>query len=940
MHQLTHARAWQAVKFKPRTRQKVNAAVKKAIRLSKKAGMVHNLSKKEQKAADKLLGLQIANIKQAAEREQEMQQELAQVDDDMEKELKAKGKALPKAVDIRISNPLVDMDLGDDDDDSWASSEEEKEPDPEPEPEPEPKKKAKKKDKSAPAPEPQPEPEPDPDPDPEPEPEPEPDASGNDDGIFRMTSTEVVFDAPPPTPQAEAAPPGETEKERKKREKKEAAEAKKKAKEEEKARKKREKEDAKAAKKAPSEAKQPKEAKKAEKEVEATVKAESKQSVGVKVSNPLAAADDPEEPDEEEQPEPPQEEVKPAEESKNEPDVAESSSSTKEGQLGATSEEPAEGTVAAAVDKLNASSSWWKYTHGEQAFYLNTETGQQQLESPEEGIKDEVEAVSAGTTAEQFQETLTKLKEAPAEPEPEPEPEVTEVEQPERVAPENYSKMKPKQLEAACKKRGLESKGKKKELIKRLERYDSSAEPEPKKLSKKELKKAKLHEQLQQQREHDQQVREEIEVVHDHEVPKPKRAEPTADAEATDSAKATTKAGKLKASVVKLEHEVVKDAVLVEKEIVKDTKLVVKGAAKGAVAVEKELVKDVKLVEKELIKDTKAVAHALAAGPMPNEEQLVHDEDEREAARKKQRDKLQEKAEKQRDRAAKEREARAKKVSCSLHLDMVPYCRIGSDRVCLLQRQKEEEKAEKKATKALAKQETKAEEKALKAAQKREMFPTPQEVEERERKARIEKLAAEDRRRIAEARAKEGITDPVDWDEDEDATPAGEPVGKGPLQPQDAVAGMDVRLIADTGATGKLLKRDGQRARVDFSGSGGQSSKWVQCSELEGWEAVAKQPAAEPEAADDGGVWQLADESDEAFELRTKLQPMRIMLLQDRAVSEGVSMELVDAALEADDPKAALIALIVKASVDAKAAAEPCVIFGFVLTVVPMTNNN
>ena len=46
--------------------------------------------------------------------------------------------------------------------------------------------------------------------------------------------------------------------------------------------------------------------------------------------------------------------------------------------------------------------------------------------------------------------------------------------------------MKPKQLEAACKKRGLESKGKKKELIKRLERYDSGAEPEPKKLSKKD----------------------------------------------------------------------------------------------------------------------------------------------------------------------------------------------------------------------------------------------------------------------------------------------------------------------------------------------------------------------------------------------------------------------------------------------------------------------
>ena len=57
--------------------------------------------------------------------------------------------------------------------------------------------------------------------------------------------------------------------------------------------------------------------------------------------------------------------------------------------------------------------------------------------------------------------------------------------------------------------------------------------------------------------------------------------------------------------------------------------------------------KDVKAVNKELVKDGKAVAKAVSAGPLPSEEQAAKDEDEREAARLKQRDALQKKAEKQ-----------------------------------------------------------------------------------------------------------------------------------------------------------------------------------------------------------------------------------------------------------------------------------------------------
>ena len=42
----------------------------------------------------------------------------------------------------------------------------------------------------------------------------------------------------------------------------------------------------------------------------------------------------------------------------------------------------------------------------------------------------------------------------------------------EKLKPENYSKMKPAQLQEACKKRGLSDKGKKNDFIKRLQAYD------------------------------------------------------------------------------------------------------------------------------------------------------------------------------------------------------------------------------------------------------------------------------------------------------------------------------------------------------------------------------------------------------------------------------------------------------------------------------------
>jgi hypothetical protein len=41
-----------------------------------------------------------------------------------------------------------------------------------------------------------------------------------------------------------------------------------------------------------------------------------------------------------------------------------------------------------------------------------------------------------------------------------------------KVAPQNYTKMKEKQLQEACKQRGLATTGKKGEMVKRLKQYD------------------------------------------------------------------------------------------------------------------------------------------------------------------------------------------------------------------------------------------------------------------------------------------------------------------------------------------------------------------------------------------------------------------------------------------------------------------------------------
>eukprot|EP01045_Picozoa_sp_COSAG04_P012082 COSAG04_NODE_800_length_10199_cov_36.147327_1_plen_2772_part_10 len=56
------------------------------------------------------------------------------------------------------------------------------------------------------------------------------------------------------------------------------------------------------------------------------------------------------------------------------------------------------------------------------------------------------------------------------------------------------------------------------------------------------------------------------------------------------------------------------------------------------------------------------------------------------------------------------------------------------------------------------------------------------------------------------------------------------------------------------------------------------------------------------------------DESEEVAALRTELGGMRLMALQKRAVSDGASADAVEDAMEGDDPKASLIALIVEAA--------------------------
>ena len=60
--------------------------------------------------------------------------------------------------------------------------------------------------------------------------------------------------------------------------------------------------------------------------------------------------------------------------------------------------------------------------------------------------------------------------------------------------------------------------------------------------------------------------------------------------------------------------------------------------------------------------------------------------------------------------------------------------------------------------------------------------------------------------------------------------PEPEPEG-GPLKPQEVVVGMAVRKCADASATGKILVRRGQRARVDFSSSGAWRATFPQSFE-------------------------------------------------------------------------------------------------------------
>jgi male-specific lethal 1 len=54
------------------------------------------------------------------------------------------------------------------------------------------------------------------------------------------------------------------------------------------------------------------------------------------------------------------------------------------------------------------------------------------------------------------------------------------------------------------------------------------------------------------------------------------------------------------------------------------------------------------------------------------------------------------------------------------------------------------------------------------------------------------------------------------------------------------------------------------------------------------------------------------DNSEEACALRSELEEMRLTALQKRAVSEGVSADAVDGAMDGDDPKSSLVALIIE----------------------------
>ena len=64
---------------------------------------------------------------------------------------------------------------------------------------------------------------------------------------------------------------------------------------------------------------------------------------------------------------------------------------------------------------------------------------------------------------------------------------------------------------------------------------------------------------------------------------------------------------------------------------------------------------------------------------------------------------------------------------------------------------------------------------------------------------------------------------------------------------------------------------------------------------------VASEPAATSPQADES----------EVVSLQSELEAMRFNALQQRAAAEGLSAEAVDAAMDSDNPKSSLVALIV-----------------------------
>ena len=69
---------------------------------------------------------------------------------------------------------------------------------------------------------------------------------------------------------------------------------------------------------------------------------------------------------------------------------------------------------------------------------------------------------------------------------------------------------------------------------------------------------------------------------------------------------------------------------------------------------------------------------------------------------------------------------------------------------------------------------------------------------------------------------------------------------------------------------------------------------------------VADAPEPNPEPSPE------ADESEETVALRSELATMRLMALHKRALSEGVSADAVEDAMDGDDPKSLLVALILE----------------------------